>query len=726
MEVSMSTIGERKQPQTIAASALALLIGWWLPQTTAHAQAPLADADIRTHVEKALLFDPAVPFDRIDVRTDDGIAMLTGSVDNLRASDRATRIVETVRGVRAVVNRIDVEPPTRYTGHRLTQRVNEALLFDPVTESSELAVTAEDDGTVTLMGLVDSWQERRLAGVVVAGVDGVTAVRNEIEVIPKADRPDHDIKPEIEGRLQWDTLIHDRMIDVAVDDGAVTLHGTVGSAAEKSRAVATAWVSGVSSVDGSTLQVESLPRDELRRRGPQLDRPDPEIRAAVVQALRYDPRVAREAIDVQVRNGVVTLTGIVDNASARSAAARDAEHTAGVIGVDNLVKLRPLPEIADTGIAERVRAALTRNPYVERRDITVRVIDSRVYLEGTVDSYFDKAEAENAAFGANGVTGVSNRLVVASPRTIVYDPFVHDWSIYDYPWYHGPVDVQRKSDLQIRREDPGPVLLEPLRRRRCDNGHGRQRHRHADRQGRGLDRACRGTRERLRGRRADRGQPAADRPHGDRVAGSSGARAPTDGDKAGKDPDRDLGMDLRSLARDLLPRWTWPDDDRLRYYAGQFESVEINNSFYQLPSAKTLAHWRDSVPGDFRFALKASRYITHMKKLKDPDASLATLFEHAAVLGDGIGPILFQMPPRWHCNEERLAAFLEALSGSFRYVFEFRDHSWMNERTDALLAAPRRGLLHLRAGRLPLAEDAHRGLRLRQAPRPSRTLPGQL
>lgn len=98
-------------PQTVASGALALLLGWWLPPVLAQAaalvltqtQAPLADADIRNHVEGTLLFDPAVPYDRIEVHIPDGIAMLTGSVDNLRANDRATRILETVRGVRAGV-----------------------------------------------------------------------------------------------------------------------------------------------------------------------------------------------------------------------------------------------------------------------------------------------------------------------------------------------------------------------------------------------------------------------------------------------------------------------------------------------------------------------------------------------------------------------------------------------------------------------------------------------
>jgi uncharacterized protein YecE (DUF72 family) len=129
------------------------------------------------------------------------------------------------------------------------------------------------------------------------------------------------------------------------------------------------------------------------------------------------------------------------------------------------------------------------------------------------------------------------------------------------------------------------------------------------------------------------------------------------------------------------------DDDRLRYYAARFDSVEINNSFYQLPSATTLARWRDSVAPEFRFALKASRYITHMKKLKDPSDSIATLLERAGVLGDRVGPILFQLPPRWRFDAQRLADFLDALSDDFRYAFEFRDHSWLDDRSYDLLAA---------------------------------------
>ncbi|KTG17520.1 MULTISPECIES: DUF72 domain-containing protein [unclassified Guyparkeria] len=124
----------------------------------------------------------------------------------------------------------------------------------------------------------------------------------------------------------------------------------------------------------------------------------------------------------------------------------------------------------------------------------------------------------------------------------------------------------------------------------------------------------------------------------------------------------------------------------LSFYAERFASVEINATFYRLPSDESLDTWRESVPADFRFAVKASRYITHMKKLKDPAESIQAFFDKVDRLGDRLGPILFQLPPRWHVNVERLAAFLEALPPGYRYAFEFRDESWWTEPVTDLLA----------------------------------------
>jgi uncharacterized protein YecE (DUF72 family) len=129
-----------------------------------------------------------------------------------------------------------------------------------------------------------------------------------------------------------------------------------------------------------------------------------------------------------------------------------------------------------------------------------------------------------------------------------------------------------------------------------------------------------------------------------------------------------------------LPASAW-----LGYYARQFDSVEINVSFYRLPSLAAARAWREQTPPGFRFALKASRYITHMKKLRAPHRSLRAFLAVARALGPKCGPLLFQLPPRWRCNPSRLAAFLRALPKNRACAFEFRDPSWHTPEVYALL-----------------------------------------
>lgn len=133
----------------------------------------------------------------------------------------------------------------------------------------------------------------------------------------------------------------------------------------------------------------------------------------------------------------------------------------------------------------------------------------------------------------------------------------------------------------------------------------------------------------------------------------------------------------------------YPDDrkpdDWLGFYAGFLRSVEINSTFYGLPQRTAVEAWRTATPPGFVFAVKASRYLTHMKKLKDPQAGLDRLLEAIHPLGDRLGPILFQLPPRWRSNAGRLEAFLGALPPATRSAFEFRDSSWHNDDVLALL-----------------------------------------
>lgn len=125
--------------------------------------------------------------------------------------------------------------------------------------------------------------------------------------------------------------------------------------------------------------------------------------------------------------------------------------------------------------------------------------------------------------------------------------------------------------------------------------------------------------------------------------------------------------------------------DQFAYYRQQFDTVEINNSFYKLPSPDTFRTWKKESPARFTFAVKASRFITHMKKLKPGRASIRKFLTHAGKLEEKLGPVLFQLPPKWKLNVERLAAFLDLLPAGHRYAFEFRNTTWYEEAVYALL-----------------------------------------
>jgi uncharacterized protein YecE (DUF72 family) len=120
-----------------------------------------------------------------------------------------------------------------------------------------------------------------------------------------------------------------------------------------------------------------------------------------------------------------------------------------------------------------------------------------------------------------------------------------------------------------------------------------------------------------------------------------------------------------------VPRTRW-----FEHYAARFDTVEINNTFYRLPEERTFAAWAGRAPRDFVFAVKASRFLTHMKKLKDPEEPLERLFSRMRPLGRHLGPVLYQLPPGWKLDLTRLEHFLQALPRGVRHVLEFREPGW--------------------------------------------------
>ncbi len=385
-----------------------------------------SDQAISDRIDDELLADEGVISTKIYVLSSDGIVTLTGHVNNILAKERSARIAETVKGVRSVINRIAVRPSITRSDAQIRRDVEAALVTDPATDAFEITTTVKD-GAVTLMGSVDSYQERALVTTVAKGVRGVTAVHDKIQVLYKTDRDDSEIKHDIEQTLRWNVYLDDAALTVSVSDGNVVLSGTVDSAAEKRLAESDAWVAGVTSIDSSTLVVHERTRDDRLRHGKTVSLSEDEVREAVQDALLHDPRVMSFNVDVDVVGRTVTLRGNVDNLKAKRAAEQDATNTVGVASVKNRLKVRLDPWPDDQEVAEDIRHGVLRDPYLSRFEVTAVVIDGVAHLYGAVDSTFEKHRADEVASGVAGVLAVENHLRVDHDTSYVYDPYVDDF-----------------------------------------------------------------------------------------------------------------------------------------------------------------------------------------------------------------------------------------------------------------------------------------------------------
>jgi osmotically-inducible protein OsmY len=408
----------------------------------------VSDSGITMAVERELLHDPGVEAHRVDVSTEQGVVTLSGVVNNILAKERAARVAETVKGVRLVVNEITVQPAP-LTDQTIRESVNTALTMDPATESYKVEVVV-DDGRVILSGKAASSQEKELAATVAKGVAGVTDLVNTIEVKPRGVRTDAEIKAEIEQSLKWNALVDHEFITVHVRDRKVSLEGTVDSAAEKDQAVSEAWTSGVAAVDAEALLVEV--HEEISPPDQRPDVSDLAVGRAVKRRMLSHPRLEDFEIEVTVTDGVVFLSGAVDNLKAKRTAAEVAENTTGVLRVRNMIRVRPDDMPSDAAIHVDVEAALLREPYVEADQVSVAVDNGRLTLSGTVDTAFERAQAEDAAARVKGVIAIENNLLVDDAEAYYRDPYVdEDWRFEAAPSRSQPA-VSGKSDWEIAED----------------------------------------------------------------------------------------------------------------------------------------------------------------------------------------------------------------------------------------------------------------------------------
>lgn len=420
------------------------------------------DQSISDKIEDEMIWEPGVSPIRIDISTTDGIVTLNGQVNSLLAKERAVRIAETVKGVRTVIDKIEVDPTVVLDDMELKAAIERALLTDPATDSYSVRLTVSR-GIVTLHGEVDSYRERELAATVVKGVKGVRLIDNRMSVDYTRTRADSTMEEEIEQSLKWNTLVDDGLITVKVQDAKATLTGQVGSAAERTQAELDCWVAGIKEVDVTGLEVAGWMRDDKLRGSKNVARTDDEIRDAIEDALTHDPRVHSFKIDVEVDAGTVTLRGEVDNLKAQRTALGIARHTAGAYQVKDRVKVRPVGSYEDAEIVKGIRDAMQRDPFIDRFEITTVIRDGVAHLYGEVDSYFEKGQADDVASRVNGVRYVENHLQVDRDLTAsAYNPYWHDYDIHDYDWYDYQPHHTATTDPEIEEAIESELWWSPF------------------------------------------------------------------------------------------------------------------------------------------------------------------------------------------------------------------------------------------------------------------------
>ena len=381
----------------------------------------VTDSGITSAVEEGLLFEKGVFTDDVDVSTSRGIVMLSGSLNNILAKERAVKIAESIRGVRGVIDRISVAPASRSDADT-SKDIQAALRLDPATEAYRVAVSVQS-GVATLAGSVGSYAEKQLVARIAKGVKGIRDVRNDVAIDYLSKRTDLQIAADVKARLQWDIWINGDSINAQVLDGRVALTGVVGSAIAKSRAFDDSWVNGVAFVDGTGLEVVPLAHDDARRKVKYATRSDSDIKQAIQAALHIDPRVAHFAPDVAIEAGEVILGGSVGNLKAKTSAEQDAANIVGVSGVDSHLRVRPNGRSSDAEMREQLKAVLTWDPLLDGSRVDVAVVGRVAHLSGTVGSILQKAEAQDVASRTKGILLVSNHLQV--------EP---DFAISNYDW----------------------------------------------------------------------------------------------------------------------------------------------------------------------------------------------------------------------------------------------------------------------------------------------------
>ncbi len=403
----------------------------------------LPDASLRAAVQRRLQADGNVEPSALAIDVDDGVVTLSGTTKDLIAHDRLVEQVATVRGVRGVVDRVQVRPLSR-TDQAIAADVRAALSAASALEGRELRVDV-DEGFVTLEGEVLEQAEASHARTLARGVLGVRDVVDRLVVAGLAPADDDDIRAALEQALEQDARFQGAPIEVDVERRVATLTGTVESARHRDLAADYALAAGAVFVDVRQLEAGSA-RDEAPR--PAVFLSDELVHDAVLAALARDPRLDDGAVRAEVEDGVVTLRGAVRTVAARDSASERALEARGVVEVRNRVRVRPRDAVPDAELSERVEAVLSRDPWLFDAELAVLIDDGAVLLAGELPTRYARARTRELVAAIEGVERVDvDRLRVSTPLRASDDELRA--SVLEELFWNPAVDA---ADVEVRVE----------------------------------------------------------------------------------------------------------------------------------------------------------------------------------------------------------------------------------------------------------------------------------
>ena len=364
---------------------------------------------LKVNVETALDLNEDVNVDNLTVQArGEGTVTLSGAVDSYWKKVRAEEIASAVKGVSVVVNNIQVSENESVSDRMIRTDIADSIQRNSDVDGENVTVNVEE-AVVTLSGTVGSWLAYTQAEEAARYTVGVEDVQNnlEIEAPQGVEVNDEEIRRDVRNQLDWDYRVDEQDVGVRVSDGVVTLSGTVETYSGKDAAEGDAWsVTGVVDVRNN-IEVDAETRDQGRGN----------ISRSAENVLEWNSEIDAADTVVSTVGGIVILEGTVDSYWKKVRAEELVANVSGVVEVQNRLAVVPGEDIVDQRIAEDIVDAIERKSLVDMEDVTVRVKDGVVTLNGQVDSRTERQAVYESALYTDGVTAVNDENLVIEPSS---------------------------------------------------------------------------------------------------------------------------------------------------------------------------------------------------------------------------------------------------------------------------------------------------------------------